>query len=194
MPSPRKDDHIAAQAAAVFCAEGFAATGIERVRAQAAVSTRTMYRHFASREGLVLAAVDWQQERFLAYLAENAPQSGAPALDHLFTRLQAWLEATAASHHLSLRARDAYPQIRPLNDKALAHLGALYRLIQERLARCGVEDAAKLAPTVLGNVLGAMAMAAIFGPAQAVAAARAGTLFNLGLVAEGPEAAVDPAS
>ena len=55
-PSPRRD-HLVQVATGLFCKEGFHATGIDRVLAEAGVAKMTLYKHFASKDELIAACL-----------------------------------------------------------------------------------------------------------------------------------------
>jgi AcrR family transcriptional regulator len=63
-----KRQHIVATAYALFKKHGFHATGIDRIIAEAKVAKMTMYRHFPSKDGLIVEVLDWRSERFARQL------------------------------------------------------------------------------------------------------------------------------
>lgn len=48
----------------LFKRDGFHATGIDRIIAEADVAKMTMYRHFPSKDGLIVEVLDWRTDRF----------------------------------------------------------------------------------------------------------------------------------
>lgn len=80
-----KRQHIVGTAYRLFKRDGFHATGIDRIIAEAKVAKMTMYRHFPSKDGLVVEVLNWRAERFrhrLDRLAETAmtPQDKIAAI------------------------------------------------------------------------------------------------------------------
>lgn len=59
-----KHKHIVSTAYRLFKRDGFHATGIDRIIAEAEVAKMTMYRHFPSKEALIVEVLDWRAERF----------------------------------------------------------------------------------------------------------------------------------
>jgi AcrR family transcriptional regulator len=59
-----KRQHIIETAYRLFKRDGFHATGIDRIIAEAEVAKMTMYRHFPSKDGLIVEVLDWRAERF----------------------------------------------------------------------------------------------------------------------------------
>jgi AcrR family transcriptional regulator len=59
-----KREHLIETAMGLFCREGFHATGINRILAEAGVSRATLYKHFKSKEDLSLAVLRRRDEEF----------------------------------------------------------------------------------------------------------------------------------
>lgn len=62
----------------LFKRDGFHATGIDKIIAEAAVAKMTMYRHFPSKDGLIVEVLDWRAERFKRQLDRLAEASLSP--------------------------------------------------------------------------------------------------------------------
>lgn len=62
--SAEKRRHIIETAYRLFKRDGFHATGIDKIIAEAEVAKMTMYRHFPSKDGLIVDVLDWRAERF----------------------------------------------------------------------------------------------------------------------------------
>jgi AcrR family transcriptional regulator len=73
-----KRQHIIETAYALFKRGGFHATGIDTIIAEAGVAKMTMYRHFPSKDDLVVAALDWRAQRFERQLGQLAEAGGSP--------------------------------------------------------------------------------------------------------------------
>lgn len=81
--SPRADaaekrQHIVETAYRLFKRDGFHATGIDKIIAEAEVAKMTMYRHFPSKEGLIVEVLDWRAERFKQQLDQLAEAAMTP--------------------------------------------------------------------------------------------------------------------
>ncbi|WP_371077682.1 MULTISPECIES: TetR/AcrR family transcriptional regulator [unclassified Sinorhizobium] len=82
-----KRQHIIETAYGLFKRFGFHATGIDRIIAEAEVAKMTMYRHFPSKDGLIVEVLDWRWERFerqldrLVEAAETPEQKIATIFD-----------------------------------------------------------------------------------------------------------------
>lgn len=59
-----KRQHILEAAYTLFKRDGFHATGIDRIIAEADIAKMTMYRHFPSKDGLIVEVLNWRTDRF----------------------------------------------------------------------------------------------------------------------------------
>lgn len=59
-----KREHLIETAMGLYCRDGFRATGINKILAEAGVSRATLYKHFKSKEDLFLAALRRRDEGF----------------------------------------------------------------------------------------------------------------------------------
>ncbi len=101
-----KRTKIIAGAARIFEAEGFRGIGIDRVIEPSGVSTRTLYKHFGSRDGLVLAVLEARHRAFMERL-DAQPDWGDP-VGALFDALRDWIDERGARGCMLLRARSEY--------------------------------------------------------------------------------------
>jgi len=76
--NPEKRQHIVETAYALFKRDGFHATGIDRIIAEADVAKMTMYRHFPNKDGLIVTVLEWRARRFERQLDRLAEQGGPP--------------------------------------------------------------------------------------------------------------------
>ena len=61
MASPKRD-HLVETALDLFCRDGFHATGIDKILAESGVAKMTLYKHFKSKDELILAALHRRDE------------------------------------------------------------------------------------------------------------------------------------
>lgn len=73
-----KRQHIVETAYRLFKRDGFHATGIDRIIAEAEVAKMTMYRHFPSKDGLIAEVLSWRAERFKRQLDQLAGAAMTP--------------------------------------------------------------------------------------------------------------------
>jgi len=75
-PSPAIDkrQHVVETAYTLFKRAGFHATGIDRIIAEADVAKMTMYRHFPSKDELIVEVLDYRARRFERQLDQLAQE------------------------------------------------------------------------------------------------------------------------
>ncbi|MBH0239042.1 TetR/AcrR family transcriptional regulator [Methylobrevis albus] len=78
-PMPTKRDQVVDTAYALFTRDGFHATGVDRIIAEAGVAKMTMYRHFPSKEALIVAVLGVRAARFAARLDAIIAAPGDPS-------------------------------------------------------------------------------------------------------------------
>jgi AcrR family transcriptional regulator len=73
-----KRQHIVATAYSLFKRDGFHATGIDKIIAEADVAKMTMYRHFPSKDGLIVEVLGWRAQRFNRQLDRLTEAASTP--------------------------------------------------------------------------------------------------------------------
>jgi AcrR family transcriptional regulator len=77
-PGSDKRQHVVETAYALFKRAGFHATGIDRIIAEAEVAKMTMYRHFPSKDELIVEVLDYRARRFESQLDRLAQEGITP--------------------------------------------------------------------------------------------------------------------
>ena len=85
-----KRQHIVETAYRLFKRDGFHATGIDRIIAEADVAKMTMYRHFPGKDGLIAEVLNWRAARF-AHQLDTLAHTGETAAEKIETILD-WHE------------------------------------------------------------------------------------------------------
>lgn len=67
-PDSDLQQHLIKTAFALFYRQGFHATGVEQIRAEAGVSKKTLYKYFPAKDDLIGAVLSWRHQDFLAQL------------------------------------------------------------------------------------------------------------------------------
>lgn len=105
-------------ASAVFAEEGFRGATTRKIAARARVNEVTLFRHFASKEELLAAAIDWQVASSIAMLAAvplpAAPRDVAGELGQFLT---ATLSGFAAAHRAVRTSLGEWGNHRALDDR-----------------------------------------------------------------------------
>lgn len=84
LPTSDKRQHVVETAYALFKRAGFHATGIDRIIAEADVAKMTMYRHFPSKDELIVEVLDHRARRFDRQL-DRLAQEGSSAEQKIAT-------------------------------------------------------------------------------------------------------------
>lgn len=94
IPPPGARERILQTAHDLFYLEGVRATGIDRVIAESGVTKVTLYRHYPSKNDLILAFLDYRHERWMAWFDAALRRRGddlaalAPTLAEWFAHPQ----------------------------------------------------------------------------------------------------------
>ena len=166
MVSARPRERILTTATELFRKEGIGAVGVNRIIREAEVAPMTLYRQFASKDGLVAAAMEHWGIQWLELLTEALDRRGDDPwsrFDGLWDTLEEWVAgdgfrgsfiANAASELRSEPEHPAQPVI-------AAHRRALRQLLEDLAKAAGASDAAVLAAQLQVLVDGAIAAAVV---------------------------------
>jgi AcrR family transcriptional regulator len=125
-----KKTDMAASAAQLFAREGLRGIGVDHIGASVGASTRTLYKHFGSRDGLVIAALESRHAAFMAVLHRDDGEVGT--VESLFDTLEQWSAEFGASGCLLLRAGSEY---RGANDDIVALVRRQKEVFFQEVAR-----------------------------------------------------------
>lgn len=103
----RRED-ILAGAERAFEAEGFRGIGVDKILAQSGASTRTLYKHFGSRNGLVIEVL---RRRHLEFMKRLAEADHLDPIGELFEIQREWMNEHRNSGCMFLRAQGEYDAI-----------------------------------------------------------------------------------
>lgn len=142
---PTKREKLLDTAERVFYEEGFHATGIDRVVAEAGVARMTLYNHFPSKDALVVAVLARRQERYLDGLRSAVSSRGGSAVHALADAHFRWLESTGRRGCLFVMAMGEFERHDTvIHEQALGFKRAFLKLIDEALGLDGLGACEKL--------------------------------------------------
>lgn len=104
-----------------FSENGFAEPSVADLRDAAGVSLRTLYRHFPSRDAMVIGALEHRHQRYVAFLFDDLPAEPNKRLDAVFDRISRWMSTNAPGGCIFQNALAAHPHSPELGDLLLAH-------------------------------------------------------------------------
>jgi AcrR family transcriptional regulator len=85
---------IASDLHSQFSEKGFATQGVEALRAGSDVSIRTLYKHFPSREAMIVGALEHRDAAYFDWLS-GGPETGVDHVVYPLIRLGDWLQEVA---------------------------------------------------------------------------------------------------
>jgi AcrR family transcriptional regulator len=100
-----KQQEILEGAERAFEAEGFRGVGVDKILAHSGASTRTLYKHFGSRDGLVTEVLRQRHLAFMKLLREADPSD---PVGQLFEIQRRWTDEHINSGCMFLRAYGEY--------------------------------------------------------------------------------------
>jgi AcrR family transcriptional regulator len=147
-------DHLVETALALFCRQGFRATGIDNVLRESGVAKKTLYNHFKSKDELIVAVLHKRDEDFLGSLRQSvirlAPlQQGDPRMSRVlafFDGLDEWINGDDFNGCTFINASAEYPRLDdPVHVACADHKELLVRFLEELLADLQLQDSASIA-------------------------------------------------
>ena len=121
-------EQIAANLEQAFSELGFAEPSVAQLKAACGVSLRTLYKHYPSKEEMIVAALEHRHQRYLNFLLDNSPQTGLEATQHIFSKLKQWMEDYAPHGCMSMNAVAAFPEHDIINQTVADSKGMLKML------------------------------------------------------------------
>lgn len=171
-----KQAHLVNTAAKLFYQDGFHATGIDRILAEAGVAKMTLYNHFKSKDALILATLEKQSERFAENLRKTATQADTPrgALLALFDGLDVWFHSDKFAGCYFINACAEYTDLdHPVHAAATRHKQNTIDFVRDLCTRIGAPDPDGLSRQLAIIMEGAITTAQILGDPDAARHARA---------------------
>jgi AcrR family transcriptional regulator len=160
LPTPRK--RVLAAASLLFAENGVARTGVDTLIEAAGVAKATLYRHFPSKDALVVAWLEDPRTRwFDSMRAQVESQATAPGdiIPLLFDAVAEWLEAGdfVGCPYLNTAIEvsgTAHPAVEP----SRSYLAEIGQYLTRTLAEAGHPDSARLGPDVHALLTGAISL------------------------------------
>jgi AcrR family transcriptional regulator len=170
-------DAVLQTAERLFYAEGYRAVGVDRVIAESGVAKATFYRHFPSKDELLLAVLEGRDARLSAELERRACELTVHASERplaLFDALADWMSEPSFRGCAFLNSMiEVADPAHPVHAAAHRHKSNLARLFRRFLAEAGVARAEELAEQLVLLLDGAIVTALREGGSGAAGRARA---------------------
>ncbi|MEZ1455296.1 helix-turn-helix domain-containing protein [Pseudomonas aeruginosa] len=166
----RKREQLLSTAVDLFYREGYHATGIDRILAESGVAKMTLYKHFRSKDELIMAALEVRRQRTAERMLEaEARLQPRAAILAVFDGLQEFLQDEAFRGCAFIHAAaEFHERSHPIHRQAAEQKAFVEAYFQRQLERLGVRSARQLQYLMEG----ALVMAHIHGPADQAREAR----------------------
>ena len=165
-PAENARERILFTAYDLFACHGIRAVGVDRIVAESGVAKTTLYRHFASKDDLVVAALELREKLWSRdWLEHEVDRRGGPASDRLlaiFDIFGDWFRRNDYEGCLFVRALlEADDRTTPPAAASVAALGRIATWLADLAAEAGVGDPAQFAGQwqllMLGSIVQATA-------------------------------------
>jgi len=169
-------DRLVETALELFRHEGFHATGIDRILAEAGVAKMTLYKHFRSKEALIEAVLRHHDEQWRHWFqseVEAKAKSSKKRLVAIFDVLGDWFESTDFAGCLFVAAAAEYADRRhPVHIIAAEHKTLVRAYLAHLAQAAGAADAEALGGQLALLMEGAISAAHVRGDRRAARRAR----------------------
>lgn len=176
MRRDEKKDHLIETAARLFNARGYTATGVDQVIAESGIAKTTLYRHFGSKEDLIVAVLRRIDERFRDDMRRFVEAKSSDPCERLlatFDFLEAWFrdERFHGCPFVSAAGEHA-PRGNPVFQEAMVHKRLVKAYFEDLARAAGLADPKRIAEEI--NLLheGAVAVAHVTGDPEAARTAK----------------------
>jgi AcrR family transcriptional regulator len=150
---------------AILYAEGVGATGTEKIMALAEVAKATFYRHFESKDALVLAYLENRDRDAWAYLSHPTPAEG---LREALTKIERLANRPEIIGCTFLRIASEYPDTsHPFHRRAIEHKDKLLDYLTDLLKPFAIDRRAAAVP-ILSVIDGALTTRMLYGTSKKI--------------------------
>ena len=158
-----RGEHLLETALSLFYKNGFHATGIDAILAESGVAKMTLYKHFKSKDDLILAALELRDTRWMNEFREQLKRRGKTPRQRLlavFDILEDWFQQDDFRGCMFINAASEYCGLDPrMADLAARHKRLARDVIQNLAQEAGARFPATLADQLSLLVEGAIVMA-----------------------------------
>ena len=160
---PSKRDELVHKALTAFYRNGFHATGMDMLAAETGISKTSMYKHFRTKEELILAVLRLRDESFRNWMyrrIEELADTPREQLIAMFDALEQWIEEPGFQSCMFIKASSEFQQPdHPIHRQSADHKRMLETHVIGLAQRAGYKDPATVARQLLLLVEGAIVTA-----------------------------------
>ena len=175
MASLRRD-HLVGTALALFSKHGYHATGIDRILAESGVAKMTLYKHFRSKDDLILAVLRRRDEEFRRWFQAEIESRAATPHERIlaaFDVLEAWFKDPEFNGCCFIHAAGEYgSKDNRVHTAAAEHKARVLGYFRDLAQAAGAAAPDDLARQLMLLVDGAIVTAHVSGDAASARGAR----------------------
>lgn len=150
---PTKRDELVHKALQIFYRNGFHATGMDKLVEETGISKTSMYKHFRTKEDLILAVLRLRDEHFRNWLYRRMEELADTPRDQLiamFDALEEWFGEAGYKGCMFIKASSEFQEAsHPIHQQSADHKRLLERHLTELAEKAGLKDPATLARQLL---------------------------------------------
>lgn len=148
----------------LFYAQGVRSVGIDRVIAEAEVAKMTLYNHFPSKDDLILAVLQYREEKFDALFEkwmQKHVKAGMNRLEAFFAALKDWFKSPGFRGCMFINSCAELADANHAGSKfAAQHKERFHEMLKQIINECaGTKAAESLSPAISLMVEGAIVTA-----------------------------------
>lgn len=168
---------LVATAVELFYRHGFNAVGIDRVIDEAGVTKTTFYKHFKSKNDLMVAAVEmrdaWEQEAWQRAAQTLGGDDARARLSALFDVLDVWFNDADFGGCMFLNVASEFPNPHdPVHRAAASHKVATWEMVRDLAAEAGDAEPEVFADRYMLLFEGALVLRQVYARNDAARSAR----------------------
>ncbi len=171
----KKKEILITTAEELFYQNGFHAVGIDYIIAESGVAKMTLYKHFKSKDDLIMTVLEHASQRIIQWLERETDRlslTDEMRIDALFDAHEHWFREHHFKGCLFARACAEYPDPEmPIHQMAERHFRNVFRVVERQASLAGAKDPANTAENIMVLLEGAKALA--FAASAPIAARRA---------------------
>ena len=162
-----KREKLIDTALGLFCRDGFHATGIDKILAEAGVSKMTLYKYFKSKDELIIAALRRKDEQYRNWLMQEVERKAKLPYDRIlavFDALDTWFNQETFMGCVFVNAAAEYGDgNNPVHLVSAEHKRLICIYLTDLIRDAGYEEPEGLAEQLLLIIEGAIVSAHVIG-------------------------------
>ncbi|WP_051890747.1 TetR/AcrR family transcriptional regulator [Chryseobacterium vrystaatense] len=152
--SSQKRDEMIKSAYDIFYRNGFHATGVDAIIEGTGISKRTLYKHFISKEGLIIAALNYYHQitykAITDYIEQSPSKKPIDKALRIFDFLTERVDAGNVDGCFAMNAKTEYAhKAKEIEAACDIHVNTLQQLIERYLVQGNIAESRSLATQII---------------------------------------------